>query len=281
MDVELNSITGVPTLKNYYKYITFNPILLTIIVVILILYFILFGSLGNSYFDESYGSDNNGFLKILGIIVASIFLILILINGFSYFFNLNIITSIKNFFTKNPEIDIVVDTEKDLSDSSNNVPEITDIKQVYHIPGNNYTYTDAKAICKAYGNRIANYKEVENSYKAGGDWCSYGWSENQMALFPTQSDKWDKLQRIKGHENDCGRPGINGGYIDNPNVRFGVNCYGYKPKITTQEAEIMKNTSLYPITKEEQTFNKEVDYWSTKVKDILVAPFNSKSWSKY
>ena len=30
----------------------------------------------------------------------------------------------------------------------------------------------------------------------------------------------------------CGLPGINGGYIDNPNIRFGVNCYGYKPKIT-------------------------------------------------
>ena len=70
-------------------------------------------------------------------------------------------------------------------------------------------------------------------------------------------------------------------YLNNPNVRFGVNCYGYKPKITTQEAEIMKNTSLYPITKEEQNFNKEVDYWTTKIKDILVAPFNSKSWSKY
>ena len=33
----------------------------------------------------------------------------------------------------------------------------------------------------------------------------------------------EKLQKIKGHEHDCGRPGINGGYIDNPNVRFGVN----------------------------------------------------------
>ena len=51
-----------------------------------------------------------------------------------------------------------------------------------------------------------------------------------MAYFPTQYDKWKKLQTIKGHENDCGRPGINGGFIDNPNVRFGINCFGYKPK---------------------------------------------------
>ena len=49
---------------------------------------------------------------------------------------------------------------------------------------------------------------------------------NQLALFPTQYGKWERLQKIKGHENDCGRPGINGGYIDNPNVKFGINCYG-------------------------------------------------------
>ena len=34
-----------------------------------------------------------------------------------------------------------------------------------------------------------------------------------MALFPTQYKSWKKLQKQKGRENDCGRPGINGGYI--------------------------------------------------------------------
>ena len=29
--------------------------------------------------------------------------------------------------------------------------------------------------------------------------------------------------------NNCGRPGVNGGYFDNPNIKFGVNCYGQKP----------------------------------------------------
>ena len=41
-----------------------------------------------------------------------------------------------------------------------------------------------------------------------------------------------KLQKRKGHKHDCGRPGINGGYIGNTNIKYGVNCYGYKPKIT-------------------------------------------------
>ena len=45
----MNSITGIPTLQDYYKYITFNPILITIIVVIIIvLYLLLFSSLGSN-----------------------------------------------------------------------------------------------------------------------------------------------------------------------------------------------------------------------------------------
>ena len=31
----------------------------------------------------------------------------------------------------------------------------------------------------------------------------------------TQISTWKKLQTIDGHKNDCGRPRINGGYIEN------------------------------------------------------------------
>ena len=53
----------------------------------------------------------------------------------------------------------------------------------------------------------------------------------------SQKNTYDKLKNKKGHGNDCGRPGINGGFIKNQNVRFGVNCYGYKPEITPQEKQ--------------------------------------------
>ena len=284
----MNSITGVPTLQDYYKYITFNPTLIAIIMAVIIIYFILFGSLGTSGIDED-GTTSGG-TKILGIIAISIFILLVLINGFNYFLNIDIVTSIKNIFSDSPEIDIVVDQSSDgpsIGPSPGpspkpppGVPEITSVQQVYNIPGNHYNYNDAKAICKAYGNRLANYKEIQKAYHDGADWCNYGWSEDQMALYPTQYSKWEKLQKIKGHEHDCGRPGINGGYIDNPNVKFGVNCYGYKPKITPEEAELMENTPLYPITQEELNFEKRVNYWKTRIKNILVSPFNNKKWSR-
>ena len=101
-----------------------------------------------------------------------------------------------------------------------------------------------------------------------------------MAFFPTQKSTWHKLQKIKGHENDCGRPGINGGFMKNPNVRFGVNCYGNKPSISEEEQEIMNNATPYPLTKEELNINKWVDYYKKNLSSILISPFNYKNWSK-
>ena len=79
MDVEMNSITGIPTLENYYKYMTFNPILIVIIIVIILVYFILFGSLGVSSGENIETENGGGGVKILGIIAMSIFIILICI----------------------------------------------------------------------------------------------------------------------------------------------------------------------------------------------------------
>jgi hypothetical protein len=102
-------------------------------------------------------------------------------------------------------------------------------EEVYNVGNNVYNYDEAQAVCKAYGARLATYDEIENAYNDGGEWCNYGWSEGQMAYFPTQKDTWDMLQRDPKLKHACGRPGINGGFIDNPNVKFGANCFGVKP----------------------------------------------------
>jgi hypothetical protein len=97
-------------------------------------------------------------------------------------------------------------------------------------------------------------------------------------LFPTQKQTYDNLQKIDGHQNDCGRTGVNGGYIANPKIKFGVNCYGYKPKITSEEDELMKTSSPYPKTAKDIAFQQRIDYWKNKVDEILVSPFNHSSW---
>jgi hypothetical protein len=169
-----------------------------------------------------------------------------------------------------------------IADKNPNLPRIPTIKrdEVYNIPGNYYTYRQAPALCKALGARIATYDEVEKAYNDGGEWCNYGWSDNQMALFPTQKSTYNTLQGIKGHEHDCGRPGVNGGYISNDRIRFGVNCFGKKHKISESEKKLM-NLDPYPITKQDQIMEKQVDFWKNHIDDIILSPFNYNHWSKY
>jgi hypothetical protein len=257
----------------------FNPVVFIILFLIIIAYLILFSSLGNNK-DVTNGSnnDNNGNeSNIMGIIIIVILILLILVNAFQYFFSVNVSAYVKGLFTKNKEIDIVIDQTRYQPSS---VPEIKFRKQVFNIPGNYYNYENAKALCQAYGSDLATYTQIENSYKKGGEWCNYGWSDGQMALFPTQQNTFNNLQNIKGHEHDCGRPGINGGYIANPEVRFGVNCYGNKPRITDEEEDMMKNATPYPETMEESAFQKRVDFWKNQVDEILVSPFNYNSWGQ-
>jgi TM2 domain-containing membrane protein YozV len=284
MDINMNSIMGVPYQTTYWNEIGTNPVVLLVVTVIIIAYYALFATLGvakgQSASDAAMQAGKG--IVFMEVLLWGVFVLLVLINGMTYIFNIDITASIRNLFSATPEIDIIVDPDDLAGDSTNmpsTVPEIKLAKQVFHVPGNKYGYEDSKAICKAYGGRLATWKEMDQAFNKGADWCSFGWSDGQMALYPTQYEKWARLQKIKGHEHDCGRPGINGGYIANPNVRFGVNCYGYRPRITQEEAEAMKLAPLYPRTRRERAFDKRVDYWRDNLSEIQVAPFNHDNWS--
>ena len=279
MNVSTTTTTNPVNMYDYINSLVFNPIVFIVILLIIIGYFVLFSSLGNSS-ETSIGNietDADKGQKIIGIIIIAVLIVLIIVNAFQYFLNVNITAYIEDIFSNKPKIDVVVDQS---NYQPAPVPTIKFKKQVFNIPGNYYNYDNAKAICTSYGASLATYKQVEDSYKNGGEWCNYGWSEGQNALFPTQQKTFDNLQNIKGHEHDCGRPGVNGGYIANPQVKFGVNCYGNKPKITEQEENLMKTVSPYPQTKEDLLFQKRVDYWKEKVDELLVSPFNYNSWGQ-
>lgn len=295
MDANTTSTIDPENMYNYINGTLMNPTALIILVIIVIVYVVFFLALGDSSTTNNYATPTNGSSgldvttnTVIGLIIG-ILVILLLFNALQYFFSIDVMASIKNLFTSERQLDINVNqqvgkinkTLNEMNDASlYQANDASLYKQVFNIPGNYYGYDDAKTLCKAYDARLATYDEVEKAYNKGGEWCNYGWSDGQMALFPTQKTTFDNLQKIPGHEHDCGRPGINGGYMANPNIKFGVNCYGYKPKITSEEQEMMKNTTPYPKTEKDIEMEKRVDYWKTKIDDILVSPFNYTRWNK-
>ena len=271
--VNTTTTTDPVNMYNYLNNFILNPMVF-IVILIIISYYVFSSYLGKDNLGTSENSNGTG---IFVAIIIGILVILFLVNALQYFFSINVTAYIQGLFSRKTTVDIVVDQS---TYEAAPVPEIRFKKQVFNIPGNYYTYNNAKALCTAYGAELASYEQIEKAYNNGAEWCNYGWSDNQLALFPTQKKTYDTLQTIPGHENDCGRTGVNGGYIANPKVKFGVNCYGYRPKITSDEEELMKTSSPYPVTPQDIAFQKKVDLMKNNLDQILVSPFNYDTWGE-
>jgi|LauGreSuBDMM15SN_2_FD.fasta_scaffold09572_3 hypothetical protein len=239
-----------------------------IVIVIYILSTLIKPSYSDKYLDKP---DNSGWF--ISFILFLFIVFLIIVGILKFFFGINVFVDFKNVMKK--EIDLIGELPGVSGIVSDLHIPLLSTSQVFNIPGNNYNYEQAQDLCKAYGAELADYSQMESAYNHGANWCNYGWSKDQLALFPTQKKTYEDLQKIKGHENDCGRPGINGGYMANPFNRYGVNCYGKKPDITDEEKILMSISD-----NEEVETNKDVEYWKTKIPNILISPFNSNTWSK-
>jgi hypothetical protein len=152
-------------------------------------------------------------------------------------------------------------------------------KQVFNVSQNKYTYTDAEPLCKAFGAELATYDQVKDAWSKGADWCNYGWVKGQAAVYPTQESTYNKLQQ--GPEDErmaCGTPGVNGGYFDNPELRFGVNCYGDKPSESDNDIRNMMSSSG-DLTPGALAFDRKVTDYKAHMSEIPVNPFSYSNWS--
>ena len=155
--------------------------------------------------------------------------------------------------------------------------------EVFNVSDNKYNYEDAQAVCSSFGAKLATYDQIEAAYNKGAEWCNYGWSDGQMAFFPTQKGTWDKLQKFPKKKNNCGRPGINGGYIDNPYIKFGVNCYGKKPTPTENDLKRLEaqQSQPVPLTAEDKELQEKIEYWKKNPEKLQLNSFNNSNWSRY
>ena len=153
-------------------------------------------------------------------------------------------------------------------------------KQVFNISENKYTYADAEPLCKALGAELATYDQVKKSWDSGADWCNYGWIKGQAAVYPTQKSTFDRLQSSSNDDErlSCGTVGVNGGFMDNPELRFGVTCYGDKPSQSEHDVQNMMKGPNPPLTPEVLAMKKKELRYKQHSNEIGVMPFNEKQW---
>ena len=220
----------------------------------------------------------NIIMKYIIIIVILIILILLGIGVYYYYYVMDKKDNDTDFCLSSQTNQVY--PEEPILDTNNQDDTQQDNKEqpeVFNIENNIFTYYDAPAICKAYGAELATFNQVKDAYNKGANWCNYGWTKGQMALYPTQYESWKKLQQgPPEYRKVCGRPGLNGGYFENANLKFGVNCYGIKPKPKENEdIQNCNNNSLYYYSE----FDEKVEDYKRELQDYKVLPFNKKEWS--
>jgi len=147
--------------------------------------------------------------------------------------------------------------------------------EVFHINDQQFTYDEASAVCAAYDSELATLEQIMEAFAGGAEWCSYGWSAGGMALYPTQKDTWKRLQNEvdQGRRTRCGRPGVNGGYFD-PSNKFGVNCFGFKPKGNFKPPAPVPGADT-------KKFNEMVKRFKNMMKAFTLDPYSRHEWSGY
>jgi hypothetical protein len=150
--------------------------------------------------------------------------------------------------------------------------------EVFNISSNKFTYYDAEPLCSALGAELATYDQVKEAWSKGADWCNYGWVKGQMAVYPTSAETYKKIQ--SGPEDartSCGQIGVNGGYFDNPELKYGVTCYGKKPPQTSHSsADVTKNT---PTSPDALAYEHKVNQFKAQADSFGILPFNKSSWT--
>lgn len=167
--------------------------------------------------------------------------------------------------------------------SSNIIDKLAPIgnPEVFSISKNAFTYYDGEPLCRALGAELATYDQVKEAWSKGADWCNYGWVKGQAAVYPTQEETYNKLQSGPDEEkNTCGSIGLNGGYFENPELKFGVNCYGVKPVQSENDQELLMKQGKIPRTVAALKIDQKVQAFKRKADSIGVLPFNNDKWSE-
>ena len=286
----LNNVSGIFGWLDDKLDSVIKPRFIIIMLIVIGMFYFVIMALGGSGGggDGGGGSTETTILantSILEILLWAIFIVIVLLNGFQYFFNTNITTELSNLFSTSPKIAISEAVPAEPTATGGDLgagPSIKMRKQVFHVPASIYDYDNAKALCEAYGAKLANIDQMDEAHKSGAEWCSYGWSDNQMILYPTQKATWDELQKSTdpAKKKSCGRPGINGGHIDDASMKAGVNCYGPKPEMNQGSSKMMANIQNYEAGKMNDPLHEaRIQQMKDKINDVVIAPFNKGAWS--
>ncbi len=153
---------------------------------------------------------------------------------------------------------------------------------------NKVNYLQAKELCKLYSGRLATKEDLEEAFKDGANWCTWGWIDGEKIGYPVQEKFWTFIE--KRHKGHCGpTAGLN--IIENvdPQKLYSVTCYGKKPPKSKNDTdlelvlnEITSDDSLQTEIEKCKQSKKEAEqkkWLDEEKKKIRIVTFNDSQWS--
>ena len=89
-----------------------------------------------------------------------------------------------------------------------------------------------------------------------------------------EEQSWDFIFHKEKIQNISG---VNGGFISNPNIKLGVNCYGKKPNIKPIDKINMDLKRIIPTSEIDDTIINDLPI-SDKLEGVDISPFNKNIW---
>ena len=113
MDVNFDAISGLPNTYDYLNNSTAGLSMLAVALGILVIYYVLFAALGamtpGSKANQGVGAGKSDSAVAIEVIMWAVFILLLVFNALQYFLSINLNASLKNLFTRKPEVDLTID----------------------------------------------------------------------------------------------------------------------------------------------------------------------------
>jgi hypothetical protein len=71
---------------------------------------------------------------------------------------------------------------------------------------------------------------------------------------------------------------LNGGYFDNPELKYGVTCVGKRPSQSQHDANAIMAGATRPLTQSGLEFDKKVQLFKEEAETMGILPFNKEHW---
>lgn len=173
---------------------------------------------------------------------------------------------------KKEQTSVVKTTNEVNSDTFKQNPEVYFVGEDEN--SEKYLKTDSVNVCEGLDSKLATYTQLLDASINGAKWEQYGWIKDDREGTNHVIDAY-----IPDNTKEKNIIGPHAVIPDDPEPKFGVNCFGVKPDMDNEYKEQLHSKNNKE-KEEEQRRLKEQQLFLNRVEHSDISPFQENKWSR-